>query len=711
MALGAVPTKGAIPADIDAQIGEATFDPTDIVGLSGDEIKAIITHEIHDAEGTEGSAISQQRQQATRNYRGKPFGNEVEGRSQVVLTTVADTIDWIMPDLMRMFTGGPTIARFKPRRADDVDAAEQATAYTNMIFRDRLDGYSVLWTAFFDGLLHKNGIVKVYWDERYEPRVEFHEGLSELEVAKLLDTGDWEPIAYEAREGVAGAEGVEQLHDITVRRITKTAGIKIDNVPPEEHLIAERAIKQDDDCPFSAHRKKLTISDLISMGVQKEVAENLPTDERAEYNTERVERRTEGGASPINTDDRRDAASRTVWVTECYARIDEDGDGYSELRKILVAGESTVEILDDELLRHQPLAVFTPHPLPHRFHGLSIDDNVSDLQKIMSVILRNQLDNLYATNDARWEVVEGMVQLDDVLTSRPGGIIRVTAPGMINKLDTQQFGNQASDIMGYLEGVRQMRTGAGIQNQGLDASVFRNQTATGVSQYMSAANGKKECIARNYAEGVKAIFKLMLQLMIEHPVKDEVVEMNGKWVPIDPTQWASDMDVEIEVGLGAGEAGQRIENMLKMMEVDSRLAANGMGMLLTPQNVFRKAVEFARAMNFKSPELFYTNPGDKPVPPPTPDPTEMKQIEAKTMETERRARDDQASHQLDAQKLQIEMVEAENLSQFRFAELAQNATLERERIASQEKVGLAQVASNEAIARANAESKTQPSAE
>ncbi len=702
MSQGAIPVKGAMPlAETHEHIDGLVLTPDQAHPLSADELKAIVTHEIHDAEGTEGSAISQQRQQATKNYYGKPFGNEVEGRSKVVLTTVADTIDWILPDLMRMFTGGAITARYKPRNAEDVEFAEQATEYANMVFREKLDGYALLWTAFFDGLLHKNGVIKLYWEERFEPTVEHYEGLSELEVAKILDSGDWEPIAHEERKGVEGEPGLEVLHDLTVRRITPVGMIKADNVPPEEHLIAERAIKQDDRCPFSAHRKKMTVSDLVALGIPQDIAENLPTDDRAEYNTERVERRTEGGSSPINTDDRRDPASRTVWVTECYIRVDEDGDGYAELRKVLVAGESTAEILDDVEIRHQPLVVFTPHPLPHRFHGRSIDDVVADLQKIMSIILRNQLDNLYATNDARWEVVQGMVEIDDLLTSRPGGIIRVTAPGMINKLQTEQFSPNAQGIMSFLESTRQMRTGAGIQNQGLDAGVFRNQTATGVAQYMAAANGKKECIARNYANGLKDLFKKLLELMIEHPVKDEMIKLRGKWIPIDPSQWSSDMEVEVEVGLGIGAAGERIGNFMQMLQVDQGLAANGLGMLISPQNAYRKLIEFTRAMDLPAPEQFYTDPGNKPAPEPQPDPTDMKQIEAKVMETERRARDDGAGHQLEAQKLQIEMSEAENLAQFRYAELKQNRELEKERIAAQKEVGMAQVESNEKIALIN----------
>jgi hypothetical protein len=672
--------------------------------LSDEEIKSVVQREIEDALGGLGSQLSEDRRKALRYYYGRDFGNEVEGRSKVILTDVADTIEWIMPSLMRMFTGGQITGKYIPRGPEQIAQAEQATEYINMVFRDEQRGFMVLHDWFKDALLEKTGITKAYSEERFEPKIETYRGLTENGVMLLLQDGRLEPIAFEQRplplqKGVdpeTGQPDVEPLYDVSFRQTIPVNEIKVDLVPPEEFLSARRMIELNDRSPFTAHRKKMTVSDLIALGHPREIVENLPSDDTPEYSQGRTERLSEDETFPVTTAERSDPASRELWTTECYIRIDEDGDGYAELRKITVVGEQSITILDDNEINWQPFSSLTPIPMPHKFHGLSVADQVSDLQLIRSTLLRQMLDNMYLVNNGRYEVVEGAVEIDDLLTSRPGGVVRVTAPGMVNPLPTTPFNQASYQLMDFLENVRQMRTGAGMHNQGLDASTFRNQTATGVSQVMNAAYARVEMIARIFAEtGVKDLFKKLLKLMVESPVKDRVIRLRGEWVEVDPSTWNTNMGVEIQVGLGVGQAGERIGYLAQLLEVQAKAKMVGLTNVVSPDNFYRTGVKMVEAMQIPNPEMYLTDPKGKPPDPPQPDGKDQ----VKMAETKRRSEDNRKQLALDAQKVQVDMVEKKAMAEFRVLEMEKKLELERDRLASQERIALAQIKSNESLAK------------
>jgi hypothetical protein len=658
------------------------------------QVKSILSHEIEDALGGLGSQVNEERIRALRFYYGREFGNEVDGRSKVILTDVADTIEWILPSLMRMFTGGQYIARFLPRGPDDVEGCEQATEYINQTFMNENRGFQVLHDWFKDALLEKNGIVKTYYEERLEPKVETYRGLTGSGVQLLLQDNTKEPIAFDQRE--------DGTYDIRIRQRVPVGQIKIDLVPPEEFLIARRTIELNDATAFTAHRKKVTVSDLIALGFDRDIVTTLPSDDTPEYTEGRIERLTEDESFPVTTAERADPASREIWTTECYVRLDEDGDGYAELRKITVVGEQSITILEDIEINNQPFTSITPIPMPHKFFGLSIADQVSDLQVIRSTLLRQMLDNMYLVNNGRFEVVDGAVEIDDLLTSRPGGIVRVTAPGMVNPLPTQPFNQVSFHMMEFLEGVRTMRTGAGQHNQGLDASSFANTTATGVSQMMSASYARIELIARIFAEGVRDLFRKQLKLMIANPVQQRVIRMRGKWVEIDPSTWNAEMDCEVQVGLGVGQSQERIGFLMQVLQLQGEMATRGLD-TVTQQNSYNAAVKLMEAMGLRNAEMYFTDPNDKPAePPPDPD-LQAEQLKSRQREEEskRRERDNRQEVLLGAEELKVKLMNDKVMDNFRQKELAQKAELERERLAMQERISKIQADATTAVARIN----------
>jgi hypothetical protein len=599
--------------------------------MTEQELKAIVAAEIADATAFAGGRLADERRKALDYYLGEPFGNEQEGRSQVVSTDVADTVEWILPSLLRIFTAGDEVVRFEPTGPEDEEVARQATEYVNWIFQRDNPGFLIFYTLFKDALLQKNGIVKLWWDEGETAERETYLGKTLEELQILLADPDIEPIEHSAREEtvvVAGADGLPDearvtLHDVTVKRRRRRGRVKIEPVPPEEFLISRRA-RSIDEAPFVAHRVRRTVSELIAAGYERQLVETLAGDDAPDLTLEaQTRRRLEEEAGPGSAGEV-DRSRREVWITECYVAADWDGDGIAERRKVTVAGDGS-EILDNEPFDGVPFIAVTPILMPHCFYGLSIADLVMDLQLLKSTILRQILDNLYLSNNGR-HVISDQVNLDDMMTSRPGGIVRLKAGAMpsqghVMPLETPLVAAAAFPVLEYLDGVREGRTGVTRYTQGLDADTL-NKTATGVSQIMAAAQQRIELIARVFAEtGVTDLFRKILRLVGAHQNGPRIIRLRNRWVPMDPRSWNSEMDVSVNVGLGTGNRDQMLGHLNAILGVQAQAIQQQGGVdgpLVTLGNVYNTLAKIVENAGLKPADAFFTQPTAQPPAPPPP---------------------------------------------------------------------------------------------
>ena len=675
--------------------------------LEEEEIRSIVSREIEDAIGGLGSEISEERRKAIQFYYGKPFGNEIEGRSSVVLTDVTDTVEWSMPNLMLMLADSHTLARYHATKPEEEAQAEQATAYINHVFLNECGGWELLYEWFKTGLIEKNGFMTAFVEEKVEPRVDTYVGLDEEQMGMILSEEGIEPIQhtgpYPEEMGVDPATGqpmIVELHDLKVRVRRVDRRIRVHGIPPEECLTARRMIDFNEQIPFIAWRRKVTVSDLIAMGYDPDTVASLPSDDTPEYEQARVERLSEDETFPTTTAERADAASREIWMTVCQIRIDQDGDGYAELRKITVIGESSITILDNQEINWNEFAYLCPIPMPHKFYGMSVADLVMDLQVIRSTLLRQSLDNLYLTNNSRVSVVEGRANLDDLMVSRPGGIVRVREQGAVAPLAVAPLGPMAMNMLEFLEGVKENRTGITRYNQGLDSSSL-NKTATGVTRIMNASYARLQLIAKCYAEiGMRQLFRLLLRLMVEGGFRKRVVKLRGEWVTVDPSTWNADMNVSVEVGLGVGQAAERVANLGQILELQGALHERGFGGYLVDENHVYNAVSDmadAIAITGGSPDRYFADPKEKgPPPPPPPDPAMVKE--------QNQSQDRQVARQLEQAELQRHQQADTMMAQFRVQEHTERLALEREKMALDQQMAEAELESKERLKQAEIES-------
>lgn len=581
------------------------------------QLNSIVTSEIRDSLNHFDSEYSQERIRALDFYLGEPLGNEVEGRSQVISTDVADTIEQIMPNLMRVFTANDQYVRFAARTAEDVERADQITDYVNYVINHDNEGYKILNNWFKDALLFRLGVVKYYYEEKEDVTEEEYENLNEMELSALLANPDYELVGTISEQATAfmvdemtGEElPIDSSFSVRVKVKRKSGKIKVANIPPEEFLINRRAVDLED-AHFVAHRTSMSVSDLVAMGYDREVVErhagtgsDLDLDEERSVRYQDLEANTGIDAA--------DPTLAEVVYYECYMKVDHDDDGIAELRRIVAIGDGGTEIISNEPYDHIPFAVVSPILMPHRLIGRSIYDMTEDLQVIKSTLMRQYLDSVYTSTLPRIAAVEGMVNLDDLLDGTAGGIIRVRQQGMIQPIQGNPVGNEIQPLLGYLDSVKEQRTGQSKASQGLDANALQSTTASAISATVRGAQVKLESMARTMAEcGVKQLFKGILHLVTKYDNKARIVRLRNNFVPIDPAEWHSEFDVIVQVGLGTADDEQKIAFLqaiaAKQEQILQTLGANNPVVSLSQYvSTLRSIAEIG---GFKDADQFFNSP-------------------------------------------------------------------------------------------------------
>ena len=618
-------TKSTIPAsptdgdyEEDMQEGgyeddpsEDASDPTDEENkvntpLSEEEFNGRVRMAIASAERFVDDHVTPNRVEAAKYYRGAHFGDEEEGRSQVVLSEVRDTIQAMMPSLMRIFTSGQKIVEYMPRTADDVAVSEQASDAVNFIFNEMNPGFQILHSAFKDALLKKAGII-TWWAESEDRVVEKHfSGMTEDEVLLFRQNNPLAEFVYVYPEAVTNP-----LDPITYKFCVKLTDsqvkYRIRALPPECFIIDKRARDTDRMFDIIGYRDLVSMSELIEMGFEEEdiLEHGAPGDDDLWVAEMEEQERNPGYQTPY--DDNEPTLKRVKYM-KVYLRIDKDGDGIAELRCIHAIGD-TCYILKDEVVDHAPFAIFCPDPEPHTVFGHSIADVTMDLQRIKSHVLRATLDSLAQSIFPRTVIVEGQVNIDDVLNKEVGAVIRARQPGAVQDLSTPFVGQSAMPILDYLDQIKAQRTGITPTSQGLDADVLQSTTRAAVNAQISASQERIELIARTFAEtGMRQLFAGLLKLVTRHQDKPLLVRLRGQWTPMDVSRWDANMDCVVSVALGRGDDVQQMGFLTQLAQKQEQiLQTMGLGNpLVKPSQYANTLNQIVRKAGFKNPESFFS---------------------------------------------------------------------------------------------------------
>ena len=634
--------------------------------LSDSEIVARIEAEESKSYGVNDSQLSFERSEAINFYLGLPFGNEVEGRSQVVSYDVQDTIESALPQLLKVFVAGDKVVTFDPKGPEDQDAADQETDYVNHVVMEKNAGFNIFYVWFKDALLSKNGYVKVYTETEDEMEEVEYSGLTDAQLQMLASDDKTEVLEHTAYPDPSVDIAMLQqqammnnqdpmsimqpmLHDVKLKVTESKDSIKIKNVAPENMMVSVDTTGPSlNDARFVQHRELMAVADIAeAFNISESKVESIMSDTRSVFEQE--------------------SNSRDIYSEEFDRAVDEDDalvkDTYIKINgerwRYVVLGN---EIIYKEQCEYVPFACITPMIMPHRHIGRSYSDLTQDIQMIKSTLLRGQLDNMYLANNGRYAISD-RVNLDDMLTSRPGGIVRVSGePGSaIMPLQHPPLPASTFSMVEYMDSMKEKRTGITAYNQGLDSNSL-NKTASGVAQIMSAAQQRIELVARTFAEtGVKDLFQLVHRLVRTTLTKPDIIRLRNRWVEVDPREWKARKDMSISVGLGAGNKDQQLMHLTTILQMQKEAIQIG---ITSPEKIYNALAKLTQNAGFKNPEEFWTNPANTP----EQEGQQQKPTEAEIMV--------QGQLQIEQQKAQAQMMQEQERSK-------NDIIIEREKIIAQ----------------------------
>ena len=671
-----------------------------------EELQGVLKSEMDDAKDFIDQ-IDEDRADATDYYLGNAPTAQSSMQSEFVSTDVRDSVLFMLPSIMRTFFGTNKIVEFIPNGPEDIDLAKQQTDYINYVIQQKNPGFKVIYDAFKDALIRKTGFVKAYWDDSITASTHEYTGLSpeayqaitlDPNVEVIEEKAEMESITIMNPEtGEEMTQETPASFDVKIRRIKPKDQVVIEAVPTEEILISRHA-RDLNSSPYVAHRMVKTVSDLVAMGYDKEQMEQFAgsgtTVDEDSYDIEEAR----NPYADFTGVDRADTNSKSVLYVEHYVFYDLDGDGIDERIRVCTVGNG-LNIVNATPWDDLPITLFCPDPEPHTSIGSCPADYLMPIQAAKSQIMRDTLDSLGHAIFPRMGIVEGQVNIDDVLNTDIGQPIRMRAPGMVQPFSVPFVGKEAFPVLSYLDEAKENRTGVSKASAGLNAEALQSTTSAAVSATMSGAQGRVELICRHFADGMKDLFKLVNSLVIKHQEGQDMMRLNNEFIPVDPRYWDADKDMVINVGISKNSDEEKFQVLTSLAQKQEQIMQtlgpnNPLVNLQQYANTLTKMIEMA---GFKDATTFI-NTEVPPMPPQPqgeekPDPAAML-AQAEAMKAQNQAQkaiidaetdrmkiimdDDRQRDEHEADlKLKIAELQAKYGAQVNVAEI--NAIMERDR--------------------------------
>lgn len=644
--------------------------------MTDTEVKALCDLEFNNSS-TYTQEIQEERKNALNYYNSDLYGNEEDGFSAFVSSDVRDVIEWMLPQIMDIFIGGDAPVKFRPTDAEDVRQAEIETKYCQHVFENQNKGFLNTYTWFKTALIQKNCVVKTYWDDVVKEENESYEN---LDYAQYILLSEDENVTIDAITVKSGGEEytleefenyvaenpdiadmllIEVRADAEVTRKKDVSQIRVEPREPENFFVRRDHNSLDlKDCGYCADRYIMTASDLLDAGYDRDIVDSLPTHNEMEFDEEKVNRFDKEGGHFSNQSSPADDTRREIEIIDHYLYVDADGDGTAELRRIMTAGD---HVLENEECDRIPFHAISPYPQPFKFNGRSVADNVEQLQRVTSQLWRSILDNLTYSTIPR-KKVKGNVDIDDLLTHVPGGLIRMDANASVENDVIPFVGDAVFPMLQQVENARAERTGFSRETVGLNPAAISNSTNMVGSMILSQSQLLVKMIARIFAEtGFKSMMLHIRELMYKHETRENMFEIAGDYVPVNPRTWRKERDTEITVGLGHASKQEEITLIMEILGLQKEIVQQQGGLtgqLVSADNLYNTLSRLSQRIGYKDVGTFFSNPKDYVEPQPQPSQGDIqlqlteRQIELEGMKAE-------AQNTMKAQELQYDAIESE----------------------------------------------------
>jgi hypothetical protein len=604
--------------------------------LSDKEIVAFVEAAVGQGVGFNDSKLSKEREELQKYYDGTlPLPN-AKGKSKFVSQDLFDSVESLKANLIDTFTGANKRVVFKPTGADDIGGADVATDYTEFNVFEQNDGEGIYHDVIHNGLMSRTGVAKVWWEEATDEMEETFVDVDEASLYQLLGEDDLEAgeITQDPETGQFSG---------SVIRVASKSQVRIEVLPPEEFGITEHA-KNLEDANACWHVTQRSLSDLRKDGYSDNIIDNISRSESnlANLNQEKIARfdQVEGlGLTELSYQE----AITEVDVYETYIELDMQGDGEATLWKVTTAGEV---LLDKEQVSGHPFVPFSPLRRPHSFWGTNWAEKVKDTQNAKTVLTRGILDHTVITNNPRWEVLNGTVMnAQELLDNRFGGIVNVKKQGGILPLPQASLNPFVFQTIQLLDERKEDTTGVSKLSKGLNSDALSNQNAQGmVDTLVDLSHMRQKMIAKEFAKFVKFLYLKVYQIVLENETEENVIQVAGDWVPVNPSEWKERKDMTIDVALSRGDEEKQADEYIQL---DGFLSQSA-GEMYQSGNKYHVLRQALKRRGIKDADSWITDPAT--IEPPQPDPMMMKQMEL----AEREVAIKEQAQQIDLQKMQAE---------------------------------------------------------
>jgi hypothetical protein len=675
--------------------------------LDDDQLLEMLRRKEDAASAYVHGELGEEREKSLREYHRMPYGNEEEGWSQIVTSDIQDTIEWVLPDLLDIFSSTDRAVEFEPSTAEDVEGAEQATDCVNYVFHKQNNGFLFLYTAIKEMLMLRN--CAAHWYKQTSEVVSskpFQNATPEMLAMLLKDGGEIEQANEQPMQGpdgqpVIGMDGQPvMVISGRIKSTEKKTIVKVEAFSCHE-LLVERDWTSPllENCPYVCRLMRVTVSDLHNMGFKDVTASDMRDDEDSPMRLRTADRPGDEYAAP--TEEADDSTTEGTLRIE-YILADDDGDGIAER---LCVYRLEDRILKREVVSCVQIATASPILNPHRWDGMSMADIVADLQVTHTELLRQTLNNLYLTNNPRTAVLSDSngtpyANIDDLLDNRAGGILRYSRPDALQQIQTPFAAGASLPMLEYIQGMRENRTGVSRESMGLHADSLNN-TATGRKLSLNSSQKRIKLIARIIAEILlKPVFAGILKELTDGGMEKLAFRLRGKFVQYDPNEWRDQYDMTINVGLGTGNGEEQIAKLTMIYQ--AQVAGMGMG-LAHPSHIYHTQTKMAEAAGYKDVQNFFAEPPEGAMPPPQ-DPA--MQIEQMKLQADQQKF--QAEHQMNAAIEQLKAQAKQQESQMQLELQASNDARdgEREQFKAEQQARIEQAKIDAALREADIRAET-----
>lgn len=617
--------------------------------MTDDELLAVVQAHLQDARTSDADDVTEERAEAWRRYAGDLYGDERPDRSSVMSRDVMETVEAVMPSLVRTFLGSNEVVKFIPQQRGQEAWTEQASDYVRHIIEQDNDGFRLLHDWMKSALIHKVGIIKWYWDMETISVTETGEGLTLEQLSMLDETDDVEIVRHEQTQVQTETGEVVDLWNVEYVREKEEGRVFLETLAPEEHLINSRARSlHDRNLVFTCHRREATRSEAKESGYDPELIDSISVHDDS-WTEEREAREDTSYYDDVSTTNP-DPATEVIWIYESYILVDYErtGSGIAQWRKVCTGGGPTDGVLlHHESVKRHPFAALCPILLPHKFYGWSLADLTMDIQSVKTALWRMMMDGLYRTVFPRHEISRsGGVNMDQYLDQTPGGYVMVNQSCAIQPIVSNWDGAKAFPMMEYLDRVLEDRTGVTAIASGMDANVLQNQSATAVNEAAQAARSRIELIARVFGEtGFTDLARGILDTVIENQTEPRDIFKDEQWATMDPSQWSGVSSVRVNVGLGTGNRDQQLGryNAIAQKQEQILLQMGQDNPLVSIDEYYNTLSKMVEASDLTGTEQYFKDPALTPPTPPGQAPPDPKMAEM------------QAKSQLEQQKMTAQM--------------------------------------------------------